>query len=308
MAIQERISLRAELVENGGWDGRIQVVRCAPIVDAFFIVSDRYVFFVDTLVNPSTARQMVALARPFLRGGRQAIAINTHADWDHTWGNQVFVGPGAELPALLIGNRKSVAIYEDPASKIYLREMQEKSPLSFSDVRLVMPTLLFDEKLFVYGGDLTLEIFATPGHTVDHCSVYIPEIRTLLVGDAAEAPFPTVREPGLFPQMIASLEHLTQMDAETTLYCHAPGVTTLDLVKENLAYFRNLEAACQNAIQRGLPHPLPEDIELPAALNCLFETVIPERLNPPGLDEFYKTAGHGSQIRMMLAYLKKHDK
>ncbi|HZJ49394.1 MAG TPA: MBL fold metallo-hydrolase [Actinomycetota bacterium] len=42
------------------------------------------------------------------------------------------------------------------------------------------------------GGDLRLDLVETPGHTEDHVSVWIPQLRLLLAGDAVEHPFPHV--------------------------------------------------------------------------------------------------------------------
>ena len=68
--------------------------------------------------------------------------------------------------------------------------MQEREPGRFDGLRLTAPTITFDERLQIDGGDLTLQLFATPGHQPDHCSIFIPEIGMLLAGDAAELPFP----------------------------------------------------------------------------------------------------------------------
>ena len=89
---------RVELVPNGGWDSRILVCRCAPTVDSFVVVTTRYVAIVDTLLNPATANALLDIVRPLLRDGRTPLVINTHADWDHCWGNQLFAGRGAPSP------------------------------------------------------------------------------------------------------------------------------------------------------------------------------------------------------------------
>ena len=93
------------LVPNGGWDARILVVRCGPLVDVFIIVTERYVVLVDTLINVRTAAELLRIAEPYL-AGRQLLAIDTHSHWDHAWGNQFYVGPGATYPAPVIGTRR----------------------------------------------------------------------------------------------------------------------------------------------------------------------------------------------------------
>src|SRR5690349_14530642 len=92
------------LVPNAGWDPRILVCRCGTLVDTFIAVTERYLVLIDTLINSATATALLEIARPHL-GGRQLLAVNTHADWDHAWGNHLFSGPSAVLPAPIIGTR-----------------------------------------------------------------------------------------------------------------------------------------------------------------------------------------------------------
>ena len=70
----------------------------------FIVVSERYVVLVDTLVNEATARALLELARPHLRG-RELLVVNTHADYDHAWGNQLFAAADGMAPAPIVGTR-----------------------------------------------------------------------------------------------------------------------------------------------------------------------------------------------------------
>src|SRR5690349_17498674 len=92
------------LVPNEGWDQRILVCRCGALVDTFVVVTERYVVLIDTLINQRTAGALLEIARPHL-AGRQLLAVNTHADWDHAWGNHAFRGPGAQARAPIVGSR-----------------------------------------------------------------------------------------------------------------------------------------------------------------------------------------------------------
>src|SRR4051812_14676927 len=92
-------------IPNQGWDQRILVCRCGPLVDTFIVITDRYVVLIDTLINRHTAEALLEIGHEHL-AGRQLLALNTHADWDHAWGNHVFAGPSAALNAPIIATRR----------------------------------------------------------------------------------------------------------------------------------------------------------------------------------------------------------
>ncbi len=291
------------LVPNAGWDPRILVCRCAPTVDAFIIVTARYVILVDTLINPATARAMLALAREHLTGTRTLLVINTHADWDHCWGNQLFVGP--EAPAPIIASRRCAERLRSAAATRRLGQMQANEPGRFDDVQIVSPTLFCDDRLTIDGGDLTLELFLTPGHTPDHLAIHLPEIATLLAGDAAEFPFPFAGSADTLPQLRASLQRMLALQPAATLYCHAPETSGTELMADNLAYFDTLEARCRAALVRGVPaHPAPE-ADLEKLVGFPFAEAIPARYAGEATD-FYLN-GHRAHLRMMLEWLGKNE-
>lgn len=288
-----------QLVTNAGWDERILVCRNAPLVDTYLIVTRRYVVVVDTMINAVTAEKLVVLARPYLKENRSLLVVNTHADYDHCWGNQVFAAMGVPI----IGQRASVPIFSQPDSAAFLQQVQTQEPEIFDDVIPTPPTILFDEKLAIDGGDLTLELFATPGHTVDHTSLYIPEIRTLLAADAAELPYPMARTGAGLPPMRRSLARLAALDAETILYCHAPVEMGAQLLHGNIAYFDNLEAACRAALVQGAPPDSLEDAGLIEWVGLPYADAVPAADLWQEVHEYYRTGGHARQLRQMLAWL-----
>lgn len=87
-----------QLVANAGWDERILVCRNGELVDTNIIITRRYVVVVDTMINPATAGALLDLARRYTEGKRSLLAINTHADYDHAWGNQTFAAAGICWP------------------------------------------------------------------------------------------------------------------------------------------------------------------------------------------------------------------
>lgn len=289
-------------VRPPGLDPRLRVCRCAPTVDAFIVVTARYVVLVDTLINPATASEMLAMAREHLAGGRRLLAVNTHADWDHCWGNQLFAGPDAVEAAPIIASRLGARRLASAEAAATLKEKRAAEPERFGGVRLTPPTLLFDERLVIDGGDLTLELFATPGHEPDHVAVHIPAIRTLLAGDAAESPFPFVRSAADLPAARESLARMAALNPETALYCHAPETSGPALLRWNIDYFNRLEDRCWEALANGAPPSPAADADLEAMVGFPFREAVPPGLDPEELAGFYRP-GHLAHIRAMLELL-----
>ena len=288
-----------QVVANAGWDERIVVCRNGRLVDTFIITTQRYVVIVDTMINGVTGQALLDLAREKLGNGRQLLVVNTHADYDHSWGNMVFA---SENLAPIIGSKLSVPIlgeYEAQRLTIY----QEREPDFFNEVVIMPPTVLVDERLTIDGGDLTLELFPTPGHTADHYSLYIPEINTLLAADAAEVPYPMARTVEGLPAMRQSLAQLAAMQAETVLYCHAPVTIGAQLLHDNKAYFDKLEEKCRAALARGISAKPEDEVDVIALVDCPFVEAAPLGEHWQNIHEYYQTKGHAEQIRMMLETL-----
>ncbi len=115
-------------------------------------------------------------------------------------------------------------------------KMELEQPGRFDGLIPTPPNLTVgDEGLTIDGGDLTLTLVHTPGHTGDHFSVWIRELRTVLAGDAAELPWPHIDTPGGLAQARASLVRLQELDPLHVLPCHGD-TTEQTLLERNIAY------------------------------------------------------------------------
>ena len=291
-------TIDVQLVPNQGWDARVHVCRCGPIVDSFVVVSARFVVLIDTLISPQTAQALLAIAQPHLVDGRQLLVVNTHVDWDHFWGNQLFAGPHASHPTPIFASQRSLARFNAPeATQRFLAEMRAERPGRYDDVLITQPTIFFDDRLLIDGGDLTLELFPTPGHQPDHVAVFMREIRTLLAGDAAEFPFPFPESAATLPLLRDSIARMAALDPTTVLYCHAPVTSGPALLRDNIAYFDTLEQRCRAALTRGVPAAPGADVDVEELIGYPFAAVVAE--GGSALPDMYR-AGHQAAIRMML--------
>jgi glyoxylase-like metal-dependent hydrolase (beta-lactamase superfamily II) len=114
----------------------------------------------------------------------------------------------------------------------------------------VPPTLTFTHGLRIDGGDLTLELLPTPGHRPDHVALWVPELRLVVAGDAAEHPFPCAADAAGLPLLRRSLAQLAQLQPEVVFPCHG-GAADAGLLTRNLAYFATLERHVRQARAAG---------------------------------------------------------
>ncbi|HEU5198766.1 MAG TPA: MBL fold metallo-hydrolase [Ktedonobacterales bacterium] len=274
-------------VPNGGWDERVRLFRGGQEVDTCVVVTRRCLIVVDTMATPELAAAIMEAVSDAL-AGRQLLVINTHADYDHCWGNAVFESPGGRYPAPILAHdlaRKRMRSEE--ARQSLARRQQEHQ--RFANVRLVEPTITCSDAMTIDGGDLTLELLPTPGHTEDHLSIWIPELKLLLAGDAAEHPFPYVEEAATLPILLNSLERLANLHPDRVIPCHG-GPSDAALISRNLAYFAEAERRVRSALASGLvPSDWRERDDVPELINFSFEEGVQIAGGPSaGVPAFYR--------------------
>lgn len=221
----------AERVPIGALDDRVSIFRVRDEVDAFAVRTERFVALIDTLSTPELCKAVLRELEPDLRG-RPLVVVNTHADWDHVWGNAA------------VGDRAPIIAHASAADRLRSSQatavLREKAAAErrFADVRLVEPTVTFTDTLTLQGGDLTLRLLHTPGHTDDHIAVWIPELLLCLAGDAAEDPIPEVTSahPDDLRQLCWSLRRLRGLKPSIVLPSHGETTDPL-LLERNLGYF-----------------------------------------------------------------------
>jgi glyoxylase-like metal-dependent hydrolase (beta-lactamase superfamily II) len=159
---------------------------CDPDVDvrALLVFGSDFSLLLDTLLRPADLEGVRERAR---EQGRPLLLINSHADWDHWWGNAAF----PESP--VIAHRATLQRQRQEGRRA-LAAQRRKDPVGFADVSLRPATVTFEGRLDLDLGGLHVELRELPGHTKDCIVAYIPQRRLLFAGDAAEDPIPLVTE------------------------------------------------------------------------------------------------------------------
>jgi glyoxylase-like metal-dependent hydrolase (beta-lactamase superfamily II) len=181
-----------------------------------------------------------------------------------------------------------------------LAERQNQDP-RFSNVRLIPPTIELEAGGSIDGGDFTLELKVTPGHTIDHLSVWLPVQRLLLAGDAAEYPIPYCDQRSDIATFVTTLRQLKGLNPTVVIPCHG-GPTDSGLLDRNIAYFVRLDAITREAIVAGvIPGDWKQRVNVADNIGYSFEQAMLDLgIDPSTISEFYRNS-HQLAIRSTIA-------
>lgn len=224
-------------------------------VDAYAITTERYLILCDTLLCPEDMAQVMQEVRDEL-AGRQLLVIDSHADWDHAWGNGYFTGTQA---APIIAHQHCRERLLSDEARTGLADFQQREQ-TFSNTTLTPPTITFTDTLTISGGDLTLELIPAPGHHQDHIAIWLPELRLLLAFDAVENLIPIIENAAAVESMFATLERLLKLQPQRVLCSHGK-TTSIDTIKRNLTYLREVERRSRDMLA-ARPGYRPSQAEL----------------------------------------------
>ena len=263
-------------------------------VDAYIVITDNYLVVFDTLLCPEDVQVMMQVVQDQL-AGRQVLVVNSHADWDHAWGNAYFT---REQAVPIIAHEYGLVRMQSEEARAELADYQQRYPI-FHNVKLIPATLTFNQKLTIHDGNLTIELFAAPGHHLDHIATWIPQLSLLLAFDAVEKPLPCIEDAAGVPSMFATLERFLALQPERVLCSHGK-TTSPELVKANLAYLREIEQRCHVLLLQR--RPTPQELEHASALiNYPLDEVIAGSTEP--VDRTFYGWAHDANVRYVMQWL-----
>ncbi len=227
------------------------------------LVADRgEALLVDTLFDLAHTREMLDGYRGACpAAGRIGILVNTHADGDHTYGNQLLAG--ARILA-------SSACAEEMAQKRpeerteMMRRWQEFGEtgrifhdlygrrFDFEGLVYTPPTETFERELTVsVGSKEVLLLRVGPAHTHGDVLVYVPGDRTLFAGDVLFIGGHPAVWAGPVSNWIRACDTILGWDVETIVPGHGP-ITDKEGVRRLRGYFEYLSAEARKRFDAGM--------------------------------------------------------
>ncbi|TFG29141.1 MBL fold metallo-hydrolase [Candidatus Thorarchaeota archaeon] len=238
------------LVQRIGSRGMVISFEEPYLTNIYLIVTDERLFVLDTFLGSSPMNQLREVIDKEGLSGRPIVIFNSHADYDHYWGN------GSLPSTMIIGHIKCRERIISECSKAIERYSDHKR----GDVIIGPPNITFTNKLFFPNDGI--EFFYSPGHTLDSASCYDSVDGVLFVGDNIEDPIPYLNHAN-FEQYVKTLRKYLEIDWKTMVTGHDKILKSSDLIYHNLKYLSaflnwdfDLESMEDAEFKRHLRHNL----------------------------------------------------
>jgi len=221
------------------------------------------VLLVDTLFDLKlTAGMLSDLRASIPAAGKIDILVNTHADGDHTFGNQLV------KDARILGTQGTVDDFNrfDPAvlHKICLSAEEFGSagvfikecfrPFDFSGIELTPPTEVFSGTLDIMVGSKKVQLIEVgPSHSLGDALVYVPDDKVIYTGDILFTEGTPIAWYGPVKRWIDVCDMVLDMDVETIVAGHGP-ISTKDDVRTMRDYLLYVTDEARPLYEAGMDY------------------------------------------------------
>lgn len=206
---------------------------------------------VDTLYDLTlTQRMLDAMADATPAARRIDTLVNTHANGDHCYGNQL-VGDARiitstataeewdEVTPEMMAQMLAAADQMGPVGKFVQKAF---GAYRFDGLRPTPPTETFDGQLELTIGDRAVELIEVgPAHTAGDVIIHVPSTRTVFTGDILFIDGTPIMWEGPVANWIAACEKIAELGPEVIVPGHGPLTDTRGAlaVRDYLVYVRD---------------------------------------------------------------------
>jgi cyclase len=227
----------AYLQPDGGWGWS----------NAGLIVGDGASLLVDTLFDLKITQKMLDTMAHATEKAPISTVVNTHANGDHCYGNQLLAGKEiiasaatahemSEVPPAMLAALNSAPGDVGDLFRHFFGEFD------FEGIEPILPTKTFTGKHSVTVGGRVVELVEVgPAHTAGDTLVFVPDARTVYTGDILFIGGTPIVWAGPLDNWIAACDLICSSDVEHIVPGHGPltdkaGVTA---IRDYLAYVQD---------------------------------------------------------------------
>ncbi|MEO6126341.1 MAG: MBL fold metallo-hydrolase [Ilumatobacteraceae bacterium] len=208
----------AYLQPDGGWGWS----------NAGLIIGDGVSLLVDTLFDLKLTADMLDAMQGQLSVAPLGTVVNTHANGDHCYGNQL-----VRDTEIIASARAAHEMTEVPPSMLAALnaapgEMGDLfrgffGEFDFDGIELTLPTRTFEGRLDLEVGGRAIELIEVgPAHTAGDVIAYVPDSKTVFTGDILFIGGTPIVWAGPLSNWIAACDLMLGMDIETVVPGHGP--------------------------------------------------------------------------------------
>lgn len=235
----------AYLQPDGGWG----------YSNAGLVVGGEESLLVDTLFDLKLTSSMLESMKALTATAPIATVINTHANGDHCYGNQLvkdanIVASAATAhemsevpPAMLAALNKAPGEVGDLFRSFF-------GDFDFDGIELVLPNQTFTDRLTVKVGQREVELIEVgPAHTSGDTIAYVPSAQTVYTGDILFIGGAPIVWAGPLENWIAACDTINSLDVDVVVPGHGPltDKAGVSRVREYLAFVLSEASARQAA-------------------------------------------------------------
>ncbi len=241
----------AYLQPDGGWG----------LSNAGLIFDGEQTLLVDTLFDLAlTERMLTEMRRAVPAAAQIGTLVNTHANGDHCYGNQLVTGARivasnrtkeemSELPPAAMAALVAQAPQMGLLGEFFLRCF---GSYDFDGIELEPPRETFSGELDVAVGERTVRLLEVgPAHTQGDTMAWLPDERVLFTGDILFNGAHPIAWAGPVSNWIAACERIEALAPAAIVPGHGPLAQLAD-VREVRAYFEYLYEQARSAREEGL--------------------------------------------------------
>jgi glyoxylase-like metal-dependent hydrolase (beta-lactamase superfamily II) len=243
--------LWAYLQPDGGWGWS----------NAGLVTDGDASLLVDTLFDLRLTQEMLDALRAVSPAAASiGTVVNTHANGDHCYGNQLvrgadIIASGASAremdevpPAMLAGLMRSAGDLGEAGA--YLRDIF--GPFTFDGIEPVPPTTTFDGELDLRVGDRRVRLVELgPAHTRGDVVVHVPDADVLFTGDLVFHGGHPIVWAGPVQHWIDACDRMLALEPSTVVPGHGP-MSDRTCIEEQRGYFEWLVAEGTPRLEAGM--------------------------------------------------------
>lgn len=192
--------------------------------NVFLIEKNSKIFLIDTFCGSDS---MIPIKKALEHNNKEVIVINTHSHWDHVWGNCSF------KENTIISHE----ICRELLDEQWEDQLNKNEKYILGNVEKYLPNITFKENINFH--EEGIEIFYSPGHSIDSISIFDHDEKILYVGDNLEKPIIYV-ESNDIETYIKTLKIYLDYKPKKIMAGHTLNITEED-INETIKYLNDLK-------------------------------------------------------------------